>query len=469
MTNEKKQIVIIGGGITGLTAAFYLQKNNVDADITLIEASDQLGGKIDTITKEGFTIERGPDSFLERKTTASTLAEDLGIDGELVRSATGKAYILSEDRLHPMPKGGVMGVPTEIRPFIFSSLFTWKGKFTALKDFVVSKTKTEEDLSVGYFFRRRIGNEMVDRMIHPLISGIYAGDIDQLSLKATFPQFYAVEQKHKSLIRGLKKTTPKTQTSGKKKGMFLTLEGGLSRLVESLEAALVEPKIVTNTAVKHVEKHQQSKKYDVYFHGEKEKITADYVIATTPHHVTKKIFSQYNFMHDLSQTKNTSVANVAMAFKAEAIKNLPDGTGFVVTRKGNYRITACTWTHKKWPHTTPEGNVLLRAYVGKPGDEEVLDLEDQEIASLVLKDLRKIMHITEEPLFHVVTRWRDAMPQYTVGHLDRLQQLEDKLHERLPGVFLVGNAYRGVGLPDCMDQAIHAVDEITALQTAKST
>ncbi|WP_017187001.1 protoporphyrinogen oxidase [Alkalibacillus haloalkaliphilus] len=457
MTNKRKQIAIIGGGITGLTAAYYLQKNEVGADVTLIEKTDHLGGVIWTERRDGFTIERGPDSFLERKTTAKHLVEDLGLEDKLIRSATGKAFILSQDQLHPMPQGAVMGIPTQLAPFFSSTLFTFKGKLDALKDYTTGKTEVEDDISVGHFFRRRLGDEVVDRLIHPLISGIYAGDIDQLSLKATFPHFLETEKKHGSLIRGLQKSTPKKQTGGQKQGMFLTLEGGLKTLIDRLTDALTCD-VRMSTDVSQVEK--QDERYLLHINGQEEPLEADYVIATTPHHVTQQLFSEYEFMDELSETKNTSVANVAMAFDEDVVKNLPDGTGFVVSRKEDYRITACTWTFKKWPHTTPKGSVLLRAYVGKPGDEEVLDLSDDEISQLVINDLKKIMTIEDDPRFKLITRLYDAMPQYTVGHLQRLERLEEKVNEQLPGVYLIGNAYRGVGLPDCMDQAIRVVEEI---------
>ncbi|NIK12640.1 protoporphyrinogen oxidase [Alkalibacillus almallahensis] len=459
---ERKQIAIIGGGITGLTAAYYLQKNNVEADITLFEASDQLGGKISTIERDGFTIERGPDSFLERKKTAKTLAQDLGLGDRLIRSATGKAFILSQDELHPMPAGAVMGVPTDMKTFMQSTLFSASGKLNALKDFVTSRTEVDGDISVGHFFRRRLGDQVVDRLIHPLISGIYAGNIDNLSLQATFPHFLQTEQKYGSLIRGLQKTTPSQQTSGKKQGMFLTLDGGLQTLVNGLADAL-ECDVRTSSPIERVSR--QDGRYMIDIEGEEDSFEADYVIATTPHEVTAQMFSDVSFMDDFQQTKNTSVANVAIAFDEESVKNLPDGTGFVVSRKEGYRITACTWTHKKWPHTTPEGSVLLRAYVGKPGDEEVLELSDDEIADLVIEDLKKIMTIEGEPRFHIVTRWYNAMPQYTVGHLDRVKKLETHLENELPGVFVIGNTYRGVGLPDCMDQAIRTVKTIETLES----
>ncbi|GEL78375.1 protoporphyrinogen oxidase [Tenuibacillus multivorans] len=453
---ERKRTVIIGGGIAGLTAAYYLQKENLNMDITLVEATHRLGGKIDTLRKDGFTIERGPDSFLERKKDAKQLVEDLGLEEELVRNATGQAFILSQDRLHPIPKGSVMGIPIEIKPFVQSGLLTWSGKLAALKSLTKPNEQLNEDQSVGHFFRKRLGNQVVDRLIHPLISGIYAGDIDQLSLKATFPHYLDVEKQYGRLIKGLRQTS-KTSKTEKKQGQFLTLKSGLRTLIDRLEEALSSQQVLLDSQVTHIEKNNNG--YAVHIEHLDEPIEADYLVMATPHDATKKIFSQYDFMH-FTHAKRTSVANVAIAFEKDAIDNLPNGTGFVVSRKESYRITACTWVHKKWPHTTPEGHVLLRAFVGKPGDEDILDQKDEEIAELVLNDLRTIMEINKPPLYKVVTRWYDAMPQYTVGHMDRLQELGHNLAKHLPNVWLTGNSYRGVGLPDCMKDAKSVVQQI---------
>ncbi|RPF52039.1 protoporphyrinogen oxidase [Aquisalibacillus elongatus] len=454
---ERKHTVIIGGGITGLTAAYYLQQSQPNMQITLIEATNRLGGKIDTLIKDGFKIERGPDSFLERKPEAKQLVEDLGLEDELVRNATGQAFILSQDRLHPIPKGSKMGIPLELRPFMKTSLLNWNGKLQALNDLIKGSSSEAGDQSVGQFFRRRLGNQVVDRLIHPLISGIYAGDIDQLSLKATFPQYLDLEHKYGGLIKGLKRTT-KNESKAQKQGQFLTVESGLQKIVQRLQEELEGQEMMLNHRVRHINKKQDQ--YEIHVEQLDEPLKADHVIMTTPHDVTAKIFSHYDFMQSFMQAKSTSVANVALAFEEDAIENLPDGTGFVVSRKEQYRITACTWTHKKWPHTTPEGHVLVRAYVGKPGDEEVLEQTDVEIGSLVLKDLQTIMEINKPPLFKVVSRWYNAMPQYTIGHIDRLDSLEQKMREHLPNVWLAGASYRGIGLPDCIRQAKTVVEQI---------
>jgi oxygen-dependent protoporphyrinogen oxidase len=215
-----QHVVIIGGGITGLSAAFSLQnqidEQNLPVKVTLIEASDRLGGKIETIKRDGFVIERGPDSYLERKKAMTELIEKLGLSEDLVNNDTGQAYILHGKKLHPMPEGAVMGIPTKLSPFVTSGLFSLKGKARASFDLFLPKSNVQGDQSVGAFFKRRLGNEVVENMIEPLLSGIYAGNIDQISLQSTFPQFENIETKYRSLVLGMKKTrgtAPKKKSS----------------------------------------------------------------------------------------------------------------------------------------------------------------------------------------------------------------------------------------------------------------
>ncbi|MBM7554110.1 protoporphyrinogen oxidase [Thalassobacillus pellis] len=459
-----KQIAIIGGGIAGLTAAYYLQKeikeHQLPYEVKLLEASDRLGGKISTVKKDGFTIERGPDSFLARKKSAAELAEEVGLGDKLVPNGTGQSYILVKNKLHKMPSGSFMGIPTKVRPFLFSSLFSPAGKLRAAGDFIRPKSEPREDQSLGEFFRRRLGDEVVENLIEPLLSGIYAGDIDNLSLMATFPNFYQLEQTHGSLIKGLKETMPAAKRKAKKAkkpSMFRTVENGLESLVRAIAAQLDEGTIQTGIGVDHIEKKED------HYHlllSDGEVMKPDAVIMAVPHHAAERMLSKYEFMAPFKEMPSTSVANVAMAFDASAIKKDIDGTGFVVSRNSKFRITACTWTHKKWPHSTPEGKALLRCYVGKPDDQEVVDLTDEEITDIVLKDLNKTMKITAEPEFTVVTRWKNAMPQYTVGHKARVEAIKADMAQELPGVYLAGGSYEGLGLPDCIDQGKHTVEEV---------
>lgn len=461
--SKEKNIVIVGGGITGLATAFYLQKEikekQLPYTIELIEASDRLGGKIKTFRKDGFVIERGPDSFLARKQPAVKLAEELGIAEELVRNGTGQSYILANNKLHKMPQGSFMGVPTESKPFLFSGLFSTKGKMRAGFDFVLPKGKAVEDQSLGMFFRHRFGDELVDNLIEPLLSGIYAGDMNKMSLMATFPNFYHLEQKHRSLIKGLKKSMPpKKKTKEKPKGgMFYSFKNGLETYIDALKQQLQDIKITMHEQVDHIEKKEQG--YHLLLSSGMV-AKADAIVLTSAHHTVPKMFSQYDFFQVLNDIPSTSVANVALAFDEKALKKDIDGTGFVVTRKSDYRITACTWTHRKWPNSTPAGKVLLRTYIGKPGDQEIVDLPDDEIIDIVLRDLNKTMKIKKKPEFYVITRWKEAMPQYTVGHIERLNHIRTEMLNHLPGTFLAGSSYEGLGIPDCIEQGEKAVQQV---------
>ncbi|CDQ21093.1 protoporphyrinogen oxidase [Halobacillus karajensis] len=466
---EQKQVVVVGGGISGLTSAYYLQKEarnqGHDIHVQLLESSPHLGGKISTVQKDGFTIERGPDSFLARKESAGRLVKEVGIEDELVPNGTGQSYILVNGKLHKMPSGSYMGIPTRVRPFLFSGLFTPAGKMRASLDLVKPKKTVDGDQSLGLFFRRRLGNQVVENLIEPLLSGIYAGDIDRLSLQSTFPNFYDLEQEYGSLIKGLRQTYPlkKSKKGEKKPSMFRTLRNGLGSLVEAVEDKLEPGTVHKGVKVEHIEKKEEG--YHLLL-SDGTVQEADAVILAVPHFAVQRMLSQFEFFKPFKETNATSVANVAMAFNASAIKQDIDGTGFVVSRNSDFRITACTWTHKKWPHSTPEGKVLLRCYVGKPSDQEVVGKSDEEIQEIVLNDLNKTMNITDKPEFSVVTRWYDAMPQYAVGHKQRLNDITAHMEKELPGVYLAGGSYRGIGLPDCIDQGEAAVKRVMDYLTA---
>ncbi|SCC01865.1 protoporphyrinogen oxidase [Bacillus mycoides] len=457
----RKKVVIIGGGITGLTTMYNLQKEirekNLPIDALLIEASGKLGGKIQTVQKDGFTIERGPDSFLARKESAAKLVKELGLDAELVNNATGQSFVLVNNRLHKMPSGSMMGIPTQITPFLFSGLFSPIGKLRAGFDLLMPRSKPVSDQSLGQFFRHRLGNEVVENLIEPLLSGIYAGDIDEMSLMSTFPQIYQIEQEHRSISLGMRTLASKQEKAELKKGIFKTVKNGLESIVESLEVKIPNDMVMKGTRIEKVAKLGDS--YTITLSNGKE-MEADAIVVTAPHKILPSMFAQYKQFRFFRNIPSTSVANVALAFPKSAIQRDIEGTGFVVSRNSDYTITACTWTHKKWPHTTPEGKALLRCYVGRPGDEAIVEQTDEEIVQLVLEDLQKTMDITEDPEFTIVSRWKEAMPQYTVGHKERMKKLTTFMENELPGVYLAGSSYAGSGLPACIEQGELAVKRV---------
>jgi len=469
MNEQNKKVVIVGGGITGLSAAFYMQKEarekGLPLDVILVEASNRLGGKIQTVRRNGFIIERGPDSFLIRKKSMGTLAQDLGIEGELVKNATGQAYVLVGGELHPIPGGSVMGIPTEIGPFLKTELFSLTGKLRAAGDFILPRSNIKGDQSLGGFFRRRFGGEIVENLIEPLLSGVYAGDIDHMSLESTFPQFYAVEKKHRSLILGMKKTTPKqlSQKDGhgaKKEGVFHTFRNGLETVVEAIEQQLEPGSVMKGVRIDAIEAPGMTGEKTILEMNDGRKIEADAVILTTGHEMAGRLFAPHGLLQDLREIPTTSVATVALAFPEGNVVQDKEGTGFLVSRSSDYSITACTWTHRKWPTTTPAGKVLIRAFVGRVGDEAIVDLPDAEIEKIVLADLGRVMNITGKPDFTVITRWKKDRPQYRVGHKQRIAAARAELESKFPQVKLAGASYSGVGLPDCIDQGKAAMKEV---------
>ncbi|MBD1380696.1 protoporphyrinogen oxidase [Metabacillus arenae] len=465
MRKRNQHVTIIGGGLTGLSAAYYLkreiQNQQLEVELSLIEASPRLGGKIQTVRRNGFTIERGPDSFLERKESAPQLVKDLGLESKLVNNATGKSYVLANDKLHPMPEGAVMGIPTQIMPFVTTGLFSVGGKARAAADFLLPAKNINGDQSLGQFFRRRLGDQVVENLIEPLLSGIYAGDIDQLSLMSTFPQFYKVEQEHRSLILGLKKSTPKsnqTYKAERKKGIFQTVQGGLQTIIEAFEENLSDINLLKGTKVLDIKKSDD--KYEITL-SNGDKMESDSIILAAPHTVVPAILKDHALFDYFKAMPSTSVATVAMAFPKNAVRMDQEGTGFVISRNSDYTITACTWTHKKWPHTTPDDQVMLRAYVGKPGDQAIVDQPDDVIIKTVMDDLKRIISIdVDSPNFAYVTRWKQAMPQYHVGHKEKIKRIKDRMKDVYPGIFLSGASYEGIGLPDCIDQGKTAVQHV---------
>jgi oxygen-dependent protoporphyrinogen oxidase len=462
MLKNKKHIAIIGGGITGLTAAYYLQKaireKHLPYEVTVIEASHRLGGQLQTYHKDGYVIERGPDCFFDNKENVIALAIEVGLGDQLVNNVPGNTFIVAREHLHSVPNGAVLRIPTEIRPFIQSKLFSFPGKLRAAGDIILPKSPIKEDQSLGAFFRRRFGDEVVENLIEPSLSGIYAGDIDKMSLMSLFPHFYQLEQKYRSIILGMKKTTsPALKQLTKEKGLFVTFKTGMQSLADGIAKKLNPSSVKLGFRVESIDKIGQQ--YKVELNGG-EVLRADSIIMAVPHEKAHQILPEYEFLKDFKHVPSTSIATVALSFSKEAIEKDMDATEYVVSRNSDYTMTSCAWFHKKWPHTTPDGKALLRCFVGRAGGEVVVDLSDDQIVSSVLADLRKTMKIKGQPELSVVTRWIDSMPQYTVGHIERMNKSEQGLAIELPGIFLAGHSYHGLGISACVKQGEDAVTKV---------
>jgi oxygen-dependent protoporphyrinogen oxidase len=455
-----KSVAIIGAGITGLSSAYFIKKQNPNIDVTIYEATDRAGGKIQTYRKDGYTIELGPESYLGRKKIMTDVAEEIGLKDDLITNQTGQSYIYAKNKLYPIPGGSIMGIPTDIKPFISTKLISLQGKLRAGLDLIKKPTKMNEDISVGAFFRDRLGDEVLENLIEPLMGGIYGTNIDDLSLMSTFPQFKEREEQFESLIKGMKHEKEQRMKQrqlypGSPKGQFKQFRHGLSSFIESL-AAYVEKlgvHIQYNTPIKDVIVSQQNYKLVM---GEGDK-TYDGIIIATPHEVFMNWFKEDPALDYFKTMQSTTVATVVMAFDAQNIENTYEGTGFVIARTSNTNITACTWTSKKWPFTTPEGKVLIRAYVGKPGDTVVEDHTDAEIVNIVRNDLSMMMKFNGDPDFSIVNRLPHSMPQYHVGHINKIKEIQAHIATTYPRLRITGAPFEAVGLPDCVAQAQEAV------------
>ncbi|MEJ7497555.1 protoporphyrinogen oxidase [Staphylococcus warneri] len=458
-----KNVAIIGAGITGLTSAYYMKKQNPHLNVTIYEATNRPGGKIQTYRKDGYTIELGPESYLGRKTIMTDIANEVGLGNDLITNTTGQSYIYAKNKLYPIPGGSIMGIPTDIKPFIKTKLISPLGKLRAGLDLFKKPIEIEDDISVGDFFRQRLGDEVLENLIEPLMGGIYGTNIDDLSLMSTFPNFKEKEEAFGSLIKGMKdekeqRIKQRQLYPGAPKGQFKQFKHGLSSFIEALEEAVKNQgvDIQYNTKVEDIIVSQRD--YQVVVDGKNE--VYDGVLVTTPQQVFMQWFNHDPAFDYFNTMDSTTVATVVLAFDEKDIENTYDGTGFVIARTSNTDITACTWTSKKWPFTTPEGKVLIRAYVGKPGDTVVDDHTDEEIVSIVRRDLKQMMTFKDDPEFTIVNRLPKSMPQYHVGHIKQIRKIQEHIKRTYPRLKITGAPFEAVGLPDCIQQGHNAVDEM---------
>ncbi|WP_179966062.1 MULTISPECIES: protoporphyrinogen oxidase [Lysinibacillus] len=460
VTLGRRKVAVIGGGITGLTAAFYLQnfaqQKNLPVDVVLIESSLRLGGKIQTLRKDGYIIERGPESFLDYNGSVRELALDLGIEKEMVTNNNGQTYVVVGSDLYPIPNIFMHGGSLEVSSFITTGLFSLSGKLRAAGDLLLPKTREEQDEPIGDFFRRRFGKEVVENLVEPLLAGTFAGDIDHLSIQSMFPQFYQLEKQYRSLILGMKKSGH--AYSKNHIDTYQTFANGLESLIEALESKLVPQTVLKGVKVESLDK---TKDGTIHIHFNNiAPLKCDAVIMTTPFNATKAIFNRYGLLEDVPEMNYATIATVTMAFKQNELKKYKDAMSFYVSRNSDLAITTCTWCNHKWNNVAPEGYDLLRVYIGRVGDEAIVELSDHDIEKTVLNDLNSAIGLCEEPLFTVVSRWKESMPQYTVGHDQRMEEIKHQLYSEFPNINLVGSSYEGISIPDCIAQGKKAALEM---------
>ena len=532
-------VTIVGGGLTGLTAAYYLGHAKPDWNIILYEQAPRFGGKIQTQRVDDFVVELGPDSYLGRKTEMTDLIYDLGLGDTLVSNETGQAFVYDKGSIHPIPGGSIMGIPTEMMPFVKATLISWPGKLRAGLDYFKKPYQLDKngDVSIGHFFKYHLGQEMMDKLIEPLLAGIYGGDIYKISLLSTFPHFIQVEQKYGNMVKGMmaakmghskagvtkaakgavaegdvpragkgtmtdrqfesheaKSTKSQVDMASRKgtaaqSGMFRQLTGGLESVITAIvEAMPSNVSLHTSALVSDIRytdgqyvldivkqdfedcncngqliSHECS---DVESSLVKEttgnSVTAhtDQVIICTPPATYNQWFKDDEGFDFLRSMEQSSCAIAIMAFDKATFNGDLKGSGLLITRNTDTPLTACTILNQKWPQTTPDDKIVLRVFIGKPGNDVVEHLNDEELSELAVKEIQRIMSFSTRPEWVRINRLIHCMPQYNVGHRAGIKAVREHVAKHYPNLHLIGTPFDGIGIPDGVKQAKELVQTI---------
>lgn len=484
-----RHVTIVGGGIAGLSAAWFLQEaqrqTNPDLRYTLLEKSDRWGGKIKTEEVYGpdgasFVVEGGPDSFITQKPWALQLARKLGLEDRLLPTNDDRRriYVLNRGKPTPLPDGVLLIVPTKFMPFALSPLISLTGKLRMGLDLFIPPRTDEGDETLADFITRRLGAEALDKIAEPLLSGIYNAEAEKQSLLATFPRFRDIERRHGSLIKGMlasrRAAASRTaETSSQRpSSIFMSLNHGMEELVDRLTACL-EGDLRLNTAVQSIQKDQQNgggevdsgRRYTLEL-SEGQRLQTDAVILAVPAYVAGKLVRPLSAdaAQLLDSIRYVSTGTISLAYRAQEFNHPLDGFGIVIPRTEERSINALTWTSTKFDRRAPQGYVMMRAFFGGSRTPHMMEVDDEELVSTVRREISDIMGVRATPLFHKVFRYHDANPQYDVGHLQRVTAIERALP---PNLFVTGSPYRGIGIPDCVRQAQDTVESVLAASTQK--
>ena len=465
-----KRIAVIGGGISGLSAAFHLEKarrSGAGLEYALFESGQRLGGSLLTEHVEGCLVEAGPDSFLTEKPWALQLCEELGIADQLIGSndSQRKTYIVVHGRLIAMPDGLMFMVPTRLLPTAFSPLFSWSTKLRMARELLHPPRPMQADETVAELVERHFGAEVVDRLADPLLSGVYGGDAARLSARAVLPRFVEMEEKYGSLSRAMiaahnKMAAMKGQRPPRP--LFTSLREGMQQLVSAIVARLQPASVHLHSHVRRISQGEAGWRIAIETRPDQQ---FDAVIIATPAPLAAALLDgvDRSLARNLEEIAYSSSVTVTLGYYMDQLKALPPGFGFLAPRSEGMRMLACTFVHTKFPYRAPAGKGILRCFLGGARDEAVLGLSDDEILETVHRELRDVLQLRARPIFTRVFRWRGAMAQYEPGHLARVQRIEQRVAE-IPGLALAGNAYHGIGVPDCIRSGMEAAQ--TVMRTA---
>jgi oxygen-dependent protoporphyrinogen oxidase len=448
------KIVIVGGGISGLALAFRLEQLSPTFEVTLIEKEPRLGGTVWTNQQEGFQIELGPNGFLDNKPSTLALCNDLGLEDRLVpasEAAGRNRFVYIKNQLRRLP--------TSLFGIITTNVLSWRAKRDLMMERYRPKGSSFEDESISSFFQRRLGSEIAGGLADAFVTGIYAGDPKLLSVKACFPRLVALEQEHGSLLRGMSANAKKRRRDSKARGeasrstgRMWSLSGGLRSLIETLRSRLRQP-TVQNVKVNQVARATgPASTWTVQC--DQGEYHADAVVLTCPAYEQASMLQSVDpsLAHDIGEIAYNRIAVVALGYRQSDVPMGMDGFGYLVPQVEKRDILGVQWCSSIFPDRAPPGMVLLRALCGGWHRGEMVDWDDARILNAVRNELRLQMGIEAGPAIHQIIRWPRAIPQYFVGHLERVSRIESR-KKSYPGLFLEGNAYRGVALNDCTERA----------------
>ncbi|HUP05386.1 MAG TPA: protoporphyrinogen oxidase [Bryobacteraceae bacterium] len=460
------ETLIIGGGISGLSAAYYLAKSG--APSTILESRPRLGGVIQTERVEDCVLEAGPDSFLSAKPAALDLIRELGLADQVIGSNDHlrKTYIRKNGRLIPMPDGLMMMVPTKILPLLSTGLLGWGTKLRMGMELMRAPKPKPGDESVAEFIEEHYGAEAVDYLAEPLLSGIYGGDPGALSVTAVLPRFVELANRHGSLTRGVLEARAKAAAHGKQSEapLFRTLKGGLGQMVDAAAAAFGDKVVVRQARAEAVERAASG--FRVRTGGDWME-TRSLVAACEAHSAAQLLGAVDPRLAELlAMTPYSSSTTVALGYDAADFGRPPDGFGFLIPKKERRRLVACTWVGTKFSHRVPDGKVVARCFLGGAQDAAAHKESDEAILAAVVSEMREIAGVHAEPRFTRIARWPKSMAQYTVGHPERLKEIEARA-AAIPGLRLAGNAYTGIGIPDCIRMGKTAAEQILSLEPSR--
>ncbi len=457
MVTRARRVVVVGGGIAGLAVAYRLTRpegNGLPLEVTLVEASERLGGKLSSSRVGGFDLEAGADSFVVRKPEAVDLCRELGLEEDLVVPASSTAFVRIGDRLVPFPRRSSFGVPAGPSELLRWPGLSLRGRLRAFGDLLRPRSQKHGDEPLAALLERRLGKEAAHVLVGPLLAGIHAGDAARLSVQATFPELSAWEREHGSLVRGAGAARRKADAE-RAAPLFASVWGGLGRLVDELTGAIGPPRIRAGERVSRIGREALGFTLDVGTGS----VGADAVVLATPAFEASRLLREVNSeaSRELGTIRYTSTAVVLLVYPEGTGERLPAATGYVVPASSSV-TTACTWVSRKWPREEFGDRAVVRCYVGRSGSEESLALPDNEIVARVRAELDRVLSLGP-PEDSAVVRWERSMPQYDVGHLDRVRRMDEAL-ESTPGLFVAGSAYRGVGIADCVRDGSSAAGRV---------